>query len=114
MVAFGLGGIYTEILHDFSLRIAPFEKETALEMIREIHAFPLLDRARGQAPCDLDALADLLAKFSQLPASYPEIDEIDLNPVFALPKRGAGRGCPRDPIECSLTKIDPFSSTSKV
>jgi acetyltransferase len=85
VVAFGLGGIYTEILHDISLRIAPCEKETALEMIREIRTFPLLDRARNQAPCDLDALAELLAKFSLLVVASPEIAEMDVNPVFAMP-----------------------------
>ena len=55
-------------------------------MIRSIRAFPILSGARGQRPCDLDALAELLVVFSQLPFRYPEIAEIDLNPVFAGPE----------------------------
>jgi len=82
VVAFGLGGIYTEIWHDVALRIAPINRAEAEAMIREIKSFPLLEGVRGQAGCDLDALADVLTKFSQLPFRYPEISEVDLNPVF--------------------------------
>ncbi len=88
VVVFGLGGIYTEALRDVSLRVAPVDRVTAAAMIREIRAFPILRGMRGQPPRDLDALADMLAQFSQLPFRYPEIAEVDLNPVFALP-RGA-------------------------
>jgi len=55
-------------------------------MIREIRAFPILEGARGQRPCDLDALADTLVKLSWLPFHYPEVAEIDLNPVFLFSK----------------------------
>jgi acyl-CoA synthetase (NDP forming) len=86
VVAFGLGGIYTEILRDISLRIAPVDRADAEAMIREIRSFRILEGVRGQAPCDLDALAETLANFSRLPFLYPEITEIDLNPVFVLSK----------------------------
>jgi acetyltransferase len=86
VVAFGLGGIYTEILRDISLRVAPVDRAGAEAMIREIRSFPILKGARGQAPRDLDALAEALVDFSQLPFRYPEIAEIDLNPVFVLSK----------------------------
>jgi acetate---CoA ligase (ADP-forming) len=86
VVAFGLGGIYTEILRDFSLAVAPVDEQEAMAMIHEIKAIQLLKGARGKAPCDLEALARTLAAFSQLPFRYPEIAEIDLNPVFLLPK----------------------------
>ncbi len=82
VVAFGLGGVYTEIWHDISLRVAPVDRSEAGAMIREIKSFPLLKGVRGQEPRDLDALADVLVKFSQLPFRYPEVDEVDLNPVF--------------------------------
>ncbi len=82
VVAFGLGGIYTEIWRDISLRVAPVDRVEAEAMIREIRSLPLLEGARGQAPRDLDALADVLVTFSELPFRYPEIDEVDLNPVF--------------------------------
>jgi acyl-CoA synthetase (NDP forming) len=84
VLTFGLGGIYTEIWRDISLRVAPVDRKEAEAMIREIRALPLLQGARGQMPCDLDALAEILVNFSQLPFRFPEIGEIDLNPVFLL------------------------------
>lgn len=51
-------------------------------MIREIRAYPLLTGVRGQPPCDLETLADVLVRFSRLPFLYPEVAEVDLNPVF--------------------------------
>jgi acetyltransferase len=86
VVVFGLGGIYTEILRDISLRVAPLDRPEAEAMIREIRASPILEGRRGRPPCDLDALAEVLVNFSRLPFLYPEITEIDLNPVFVLPK----------------------------
>jgi acyl-CoA synthetase (NDP forming) len=82
VVAFGLGGIYTEVFHDIALRVAPIDRQEAEGMIREIASFPLLKGARGGPQCDLDALGDVLARFSQLPFEYPWIQELDLNPVF--------------------------------
>jgi acyl-CoA synthetase (NDP forming) len=85
VVAFGLGGIYTEVLQDVALRIAPLERGAAAAMIREIRAFPILDGARGRAKSDLDGLAEALVALSRLPFRYPEIEEVDLNPVFLGP-----------------------------
>jgi len=82
VVVFGLGGIYTEILHDIAVRVAPVDRGEAEAMIGEIKAAALLRGARGQRPADLDALADLLVTFSQLPFRYPALREVDLNPVF--------------------------------
>ena len=82
VVAFGLGGIYTEIWRDVSLRVAPIDRGEAESMIREIKSIRLLQGVRGQKPCDLDTLANVLVNFSHLPFRYPEIDELDLNPVF--------------------------------
>jgi acyl-CoA synthetase (NDP forming) len=86
VVVFGLGGIHTEVLRDISLRVAPVDRTEAEAMIREIRAFPILEGTRGQPPCDLDALADMLVNFSRLPFRYPEIVELDLNPVFVFSK----------------------------
>jgi acyl-CoA synthetase (NDP forming) len=86
VVVFGFGGIYTEVLHDTSLRVAPVDRAGAQAMIREIRSLPILEGARGQPRCDLDALADMLVNFSRLPFRYPEIVELDLNPVFVFPK----------------------------
>ena len=89
VVAFGLGGIYTEIWQDVTLRVAPIDRGEAAEMIREINSFPLLEGVRGEPRRDLDALAETLSQFSQLPFRYPRIREIDLNPVFLF-KEGDG------------------------
>ena len=86
VIAFGLGGIYTEVWKDIALRVAPIERGEADQMIREIKSFPLLKGVRGQPPRDLEALADVLVTFSQLPFRYPQISEVDLNPVFLFPK----------------------------
>jgi acetate---CoA ligase (ADP-forming) len=85
VIAFGLGGIYTEVLRDVALRVAPIGRTEADAMIRSIRAFPILAGARGQRACDLDALAALLMHVSELPFRYPDIAELDLNPVFAGP-----------------------------
>ncbi|MDR3573159.1 MAG: acetate--CoA ligase family protein [Anaerolineaceae bacterium] len=86
VVAFGLGGIYTEIWRDIVLRVAPVDADEAMEMIHEIKAIKLLTGARGSAPCDLVSLAQTLSNFSRLPFVFPEISEVDLNPVFLMPK----------------------------
>jgi len=82
VVAFGLGGIYTEIFRDIVLRVAPVEPDEAMEMIHEIRGIKLLQGARGKPSYDLKALAQTLAAFSRLPFIYPQIAEVDLNPVF--------------------------------
>ncbi|MBN1178646.1 MAG: acetate--CoA ligase family protein, partial [Anaerolineae bacterium] len=82
VVVFGLGGIYTEVWRDVALRLAPVDRQGAEEMIRAIRGYPILTGIRGQAAGDLDALADALVNVSQLPFRYPEIAEVDLNPVF--------------------------------
>lgn len=86
VVAFGLGGIYTEILRDVVLRVAPVSPDEAWEMIHEIRAIRLLQGARGKPPCDLAHLAQVLSDFSTLPFRCPEIQEMDLNPVFVFEK----------------------------
>lgn len=86
VVAFGLGGIYTEIWRDIVLRVAPVEPDEAMEMIHEIRAIKLLKGARGKPPYDLESLAKTLSTFSRLPFIYPQIYEVDLNPVFLSTK----------------------------
>lgn len=86
VVAFGLGGIYTEIFRDITLRVAPIDVTTAMEMVQEIDASPILQGARGGDACDLSALADTLVKLSRMPFRYPNVAEVDLNPVFSLPQ----------------------------
>jgi acetyltransferase len=81
LVAFGLGGIYVEALKDVAFRIAPFSREEAQEMIHEIRSYPLLAGVRGEAPADHEAMVDALMRISQLVTDFPEIVELDINPL---------------------------------
>jgi acyl-CoA synthetase (NDP forming) len=80
-VMFGMGGIFTEVLQDVTFRVAPLGRCGAQAMIHEVRGYPLLAGARGRAPLDVAALADLLVSVSRLLAEHREIDELDLNPV---------------------------------
>ena len=82
VVMFGLGGIFTEALHDVSFRIVPFGEADAARMIEEIQASSLLGAFRGEAPVDREALVQTLLGLSKLGAEYPEIAEIDINPLL--------------------------------
>ena len=89
-VAFGLGGIFTELLHDVTHRFAPFDAEIAREMISEIKGAALLYGYRGKPALDVTALADALARISLLVADHADrISEIDINPLFV---RELGQG----------------------
>ena len=89
-VLFGLGGIFTEVLHDVSLRVAPLSRADAEEMIRDVRGFALLDGARGRPKADIDALAELLCNVSRMAMDLRDrIAELDLNPVRVRP---AGQG----------------------
>jgi len=90
IVLFGLGGIFVEIFRDVSFRVAPFSKGDALEMISSIKAYPLLTGARGKSKKDLSALADALVRLSYLAADFPQIRELDINPMIVLEE---GKGC---------------------
>jgi acetyltransferase len=87
VVAFGLGGVYTELLKDVTHRFAPFDVETAKEMIGEIRGAALLHGYRGSPALDVDALAEALSRVSLLIADHAgRIVEIDVNPLFVRPK----------------------------
>ena len=86
VILLGAGGIYTEIIRDFTLRLAPVSKQTARDMLKQLKSFPLLQGSRGQAGGDLDALVDLITRVSELPFLFPQISELDINPVFLFSK----------------------------
>ncbi len=90
LIAFGLGGIHVEILGDVRFRITPLTDRDATEMVREIRGSRLLEGYRGHPAADTAALEDLLLRVSRLVEEIPEIKELDLNPIFALPP---GEGC---------------------
>jgi acyl-CoA synthetase (NDP forming) len=82
-VAFGLGGVFTELIKDVTHRFAPFDAESAREMIGEVRGAALLNGYRGRPALDVAALADTLARISQLAADHADrIAEIDVNPLF--------------------------------
>ena len=83
VLMFGLGGILVEVLKDVSFRIVPLARRDVREMIREIKGYPLLEGYRGQEPVDVDNLEELILKVSSFVEQHPEIEELDLNPVFA-------------------------------
>jgi acyl-CoA synthetase (NDP forming) len=80
---FGLGGIMVEVLKDISFRIGPLAKRDAAEMIREIQGYSLLDGYRGQEAVDVSYLEDMLLRISDFVGQNPEVNELDLNPIFA-------------------------------
>ncbi|MGQ0666861.1 MAG: acetate--CoA ligase family protein, partial [Nitrospiraceae bacterium] len=90
LIAFGLGGIHVEILGDVQFRIAPLTDRDATELVRAIKGYRLLQGYRGQPAVDLTAIEEVLLRISQLVEAIPEISEIDLNPIFALPE---GQDC---------------------
>ncbi|MFZ6028509.1 MAG: acetate--CoA ligase alpha subunit [Chloroflexota bacterium] len=86
LVTFGLGGIYVETLKDVTFRVAPFSRREAEEMLGEIRARSLLDGVRGQPPVDKTAIVDTLLKIGQLVQDFPEVNELDINPLMVYPQ----------------------------
>ncbi len=86
LVTFGLGGIYVETLKDVTFRIAPFSPDEAKAMLGEIRAHALLDGVRGQPAVDKDATIDALLRIGQLVQDFPEIAELDINPLVVYSK----------------------------
>jgi acetyl coenzyme A synthetase (ADP forming)-like protein len=88
LVAFGLGGVLVEVLKDVTFRLAPATNDDAMSMLNGIQAHEMLEGVRGSDPVSKEALSDTIVKVSQLVSDFPEISEMDLNPVFAT-KAGA-------------------------
>ncbi len=78
---FGMGGILTEVFNDVTFKVCPVDKKTAGEMIAETKGYKVLCGIRGGEAADIEALAELLEKVSNLVMENDEIEEIDLNPV---------------------------------
>jgi acetyl coenzyme A synthetase (ADP forming)-like protein len=83
LVLFGLGGIFVEVMEDTAVRVAPLAEADARAMTDEIRAAPLLSGARGRDPVDRAAVAETLCRLSQLVTDFPEIVELDVNPLVA-------------------------------
>jgi acyl-CoA synthetase (NDP forming) len=85
LVAFGLGGIHVEVLGDVCFRVTPLTDRDAAEMVRGIRGYRLLQGYRGHPPADLAAIEEVLLRVSRLVEEVPEVVELDLNPLMALP-----------------------------
>ncbi len=85
VVAFGAGGIWTEVLEDIALRVAPIGPEEARALILETRMGRILAGLRGRPPADLDLLSRALASLGHLLLAFPHVQEVDLNPVRVFP-----------------------------
>ena len=86
IVIAGLGGIFLEIFKDTSIRLAPVTKSEAMDMLKKLKAYPVLQGARGKMKADIEAFVDVICRVSQLLSVAPDIAEIDLNPVIVHEK----------------------------
>ena len=86
VIMYGLGGIMVEILKDVAFRVIPLSPRGAKKMIEETKSFPILNGSRGKPPLDKKAIAQLLQLCSEIAVAYPQIAEMDLNPVIVHQK----------------------------
>ncbi|HEX5004091.1 MAG TPA: acetate--CoA ligase family protein [Gemmatimonadales bacterium] len=85
LVMFGLGGIFVEVLRDVVFRVAPISRRDAADMIAGLRGARLLDSVRGAPPADRRAIEEVLLRLSRLATDFPEIAELDVNPLLAFP-----------------------------
>jgi acyl-CoA synthetase (NDP forming) len=77
----GMGGVFVEIFEEIALRVVPIGRREALAMIEELRSAPILMGARGHKRSDIDAVVDAILRLSQLLRDFPEIREVDINPL---------------------------------
>jgi acyl-CoA synthetase (NDP forming) len=82
VIMFGVGGIFVEVIKDISFRIIPIERKDAVQMIKEIKAYKILEGVRGQKPINFQALEDCLMNVSKMVWEEKNIRELDINPLF--------------------------------
>jgi acetyltransferase len=82
MLMFGLGGIFVEVMKDVTFYLAPITADEAMQMLKGTRSYALLKGARGEAAVDLDSIATGLQRMSQLVTDFPEIKELDINPLI--------------------------------
>jgi len=90
VVLVGLGGIFVEVFEEVVVRVAPISREEAVGMIESLRGAQILQGARGQEPADLEAVVEALLRISQLLCDFPEIKELDVNPLLVF---APGEGC---------------------
>jgi len=82
VLMFGMGGIFVEVFRDVSFGIAPVNKVQARKIIEQTRAYEILRGVRGRPPRDIEALVDTLVRLGQLSLDFPQIEELDINPLF--------------------------------
>jgi acetyltransferase len=82
VILFGLGGIFAEVLDDKSIGLPPLNRTLAVRMMEETRAYSLLKGQRGRKAADMDLLEEMVVRLSQMLVDYPEIAELDMNPVI--------------------------------
>ena len=90
MMMFGLGGVFVEVMKDVTFRIAPLTDDDAMEMIKSVKAYKLLEGARGTTPAQIGQIQETLLRLSQLVNDFKFIDELDINPLLISEKTGEG------------------------
>jgi acyl-CoA synthetase (NDP forming) len=90
VVLVGLGGLYTEILSDVAVSLAPVENGEAERLLLSLQAAPLLRGARGRPPVDTEAAAEAIVRVSRLAAAHPEIAELEVNPLLVTANGALG------------------------
>jgi acetyltransferase len=85
LMMFGMGGILVEVLKDVSFYLAPLTAEEARQMLVGTRTYQLLRGVRGQEAVDVDAVAEALQRLSQLVTEFPQIKEMDINPLVVGP-----------------------------
>ena len=90
MMMFGLGGVFVEVMKDVTFRIAPLTDEDAMDMIKSVKAYKLLQGARGTTPAQMEQIQETLLRLSQLVTDFKFIDELDINPLLISEKTGEG------------------------
>lgn len=90
MMMFGLGGVFIEVLKDVNFRLAPLTDIDAMEMIKSVKSYKLLEGARGTKPAQIDQIQETLLRLSQLVSDFKFIDELDINPLLISEKTGEG------------------------
>jgi len=86
VIMFGLGGIYAEAIKDVSFAFAPLRPPGPKQMIESVKSYKILAGMRGRRPADIDAIGECLLRLSQLIVDFPEISELDINPLIVYPK----------------------------
>ena len=82
MLMFGLGGIFVEVMKDVTFHLAPITHEEAMQMLQNTKSYPLLEGTRDEASVDIDSIASCLQRLSQLVTDFPQISELDINPLL--------------------------------